>query len=140
MLCVLKSPEWAEGKYMSYNIDTWKTKKLDNLVIPLQSFYEHERKDCHPSQPEIVDAETMEVELECGCEQTINGILQDGFLKVTKLSMSGEGSGTFKSWIFDEALKKSTGYLEAVLIWEGGDSITRLIVDDGNLSEEEIEI
>ncbi len=125
---------------MSYNIDTWKTKKLENLVIPLKAFYEHERKDWHPKEPTITNAETMEVELECGCEQTIKGVLKDGLLTVTEFEMYGEGSGTFKSWILDEALRQSKGELEAVLVWEGGDSITRLKVKDGILEEDNVEL
>ena len=54
--------------------------------------------------------------------------------------MCGEGSGTFKHLILDEALKESTGELEAVLVWEGGDSITRFIVKDGEVSESNIEL
>lgn len=125
---------------MSYNVDNWKTKKLKNLQIPLKAFYEHERTDWHPSQPEILDADTMRVELECGCEQAIRGILKDGVLCVDEIEMYGEGSGTFKSWIFDEALKQSTGELEAVLVWEGGDSITKLTVKDGQVEETEIDL
>lgn len=125
---------------MSYDIDTWKTKKLDNLIIPLKAFYESKRTDWHPSQPEIIDAEIMEVELECGCEQHIEGILKDELLTVTKFNMYGEGSGSFKRYVLDNALKQSTGELEAILIWEGGDSITRLKVKDGVISEDEIDL
>lgn len=124
---------------MSYNIDTWKTKKLENLVIPLKAFYEHEREDWHPSQPKITNADG-DVELECGCDQLIKGKLKDGMLTVTEFEMYGEGSGTFKSWILDEALKQSKGELEAVLVWEGGDSITRLKVKDGMLEEYNVDL
>ena len=125
---------------MSYNIYTWKTKKLENLVIPLKAFFEHKRSDWHPKQPEIVNAETMEIEIECGCGQLIKGNLKEGAIHVTGFDMSGEGSGIFKSWILDEALKQSTGELEAVLIWEGGDSISRLSVKDGIIEESDVEL
>ncbi len=125
---------------MSYNIDTWKTKKIENLNIPLNAFFKHERTDWHPEQPTVIDAETMEVEMECGCEQLVKGFLKNGVINVTEFKMYGEGSGTFKSWILDEALKESTGELEAVLVWEGGDSITRLKVMNGELSEIEVEL
>ena len=125
---------------MSYNIDSWKTKKLKNLTIPLKAFFEHKRTDWHPKQPEIVNAETMEIEMDCGCEQLIKGILKDGIIHVTELKMYGEGSGTFKDWILDEALKQSKGELEAVLVWEGGDSITRLKVKDGVIEETDVEL
>jgi len=125
---------------MSYNISTWKTKKLENVVIPLKAFFKHARYEWHPKQPEIVNAETMEIEMECGCEQLIKGVLKDGLIHVTEFEMYGEGSGTFKDWILDEALKQSTGELEAVLIWEGGDSISRLKVKNGIIEELDIEL
>lgn len=116
---------------MPYDISKWKTKKLDNLVIPLDALYRSERKDWLPGAPKVMDAESGEVEIECGCGQSIQGILKDSALRVTSLDMSGEGSGTFLREILEPALKESTGGLEAVLIWEGGDSVTRLIVKDG---------
>lgn len=118
---------------MSYNIDTWKTKKLENLTVPLKAFFKHERTDWHPKQPVITNAETNEVTLECGCEQEIKGILKEGSLLVTEMDMTGEGSGTFYSWILEPALKESMGTLEAVLIWEGGNTIQRLTVKDGSV-------
>ena len=125
---------------MSYNIDRWRTKKLNNLVVPLTAFYKHERTDWHPSQPKIVRTETNEVELECGCEQVIYGVLKNGLLTITEFDMAGEGSGTFYNWILAPALKESTGKLEAVLIWQGGDSINRLKVKDGVIILEDIEL
>lgn len=124
---------------MSYNIDTWKTKKLENLTVPLEAFYRHPREDWHPNPPIINNIETKEVLLECGCGQEIRGALKDGMLTVTEFNMSGEGSGTFYNWILEPALKESKGVLEAVLVWEGGDSISRLKVKDGAVESEEIE-
>ena len=123
---------------MSYNVSTWKTKKIENLVIPLSEFYISERKDWHPTQP-ILQEDNSFI-LECGCEQEIKGKLTDGLLEVLGLDMSGEGSGTFMSYVLEHALSKSTGYLEAILIWEGGDSIEKLIVNNGEISREDIEL
>ncbi len=126
---------------MSYNIDTWKTKKLEDLKVPLQEFYTHERKDFHPEKPTITDATTMEVEIGCMCEDSaIKGILKDGILTVTEIDISGEGSGTFMHEVFEPALRKSTGKLEAILIWEGGDSTCKLKVDDGSVNDEPVEL
>ena len=124
---------------MSYNISSWKTKKLNNLVIPLKYFYESERKDWHPSEPTIVNTDG-DIKLECGCEQTIIGSLKNEMLTIKEFEMYGEGSGTFFYYILENALKQSTGELEAIIIWEGGDSITKLIVKDGNLIHEELEL
>jgi len=124
---------------MSYNIDTWKTKKLENLNVPISAFYKHERSDWHPTKT-ILDMDTKEIALECVFGQIIKGILSEGVLSISEFEMHGEGSGTFKGWILDEALKESTGELEAVLVWEGGDSITRLNVKDGKIAELEVEL
>lgn len=125
---------------MSSNIDRWTTKTLDNLVIPYEAFFRHARHDWHPEDPRVVDTETGEVVLDCGCEQGIYGILSNGRFKVTKFDMDGEGSGTFIEWILKPALEESTGRLEAVLIWEGGDVIERLSVQDGVITETPIEL
>ena len=125
---------------MSYNIDTWKTKKLEDLVIPLNSLFIHERKDWHPSQPEIINPETNEVLIECGCEQEIKAILKDVNLYITEFEIYGEGSGTLMDWILEPALKQNSGELEAVLVWEDGDSITRLSVSNGILRHEVIQL
>lgn len=125
---------------MSYDIDTWKTKRLENLQIPLSAFYKHERTDWHPSKPTVIDPLTMAVKIECACEQSITGILKDGILTVTEFDMTGEGSGTFWEWILKPALEESTGILEAVRVWEGGDYIDRLAVSNGKIKEKKIDL
>ena len=125
---------------MAYNVSTWKMKSMENLVIPLSALYESPRKDWHPKEPKIKDATTMEVSLQCGCEQEIVGFLKEGNLHVTKLSMSGEGSGGFIGTVLRPALEKSTGSFSALAIWEGGDSITNIGFQDGFYKEEEAEL
>lgn len=123
---------------MSYDIDTWKTKKLEGLTIPLAAFYRHERKDWHPKA--VINApESDAVSLDCGV-LSIQGTLKDGILTVTEFEMIGEGSGAFYHWILEPALKESRGTLGALLVWEGGDSINRLTVKDGEVTSEEIEL
>lgn len=125
---------------MSYNISTWKTIKLENLTIPLKSLYEIERKDWLPEQPKIIDSETNAVRIDGGCDQHIFGILTDEILTVTKLVITGEGSGSFMTEVFNNAFKQSKGELEAILIWEGGDSITKLTIKDGVIDETAYEL
>lgn len=67
---------------MSYNIDTFKIKKLENLEIPLSAFFEHEREDWHPEKEYD---ENGKLTLNCGCEQTITGIVENGILKVEEI-------------------------------------------------------
>jgi hypothetical protein len=122
---------------VSYNIDTWKTKKLIDLKIPLSAFYKHPRADWHP---EIKKKDGKTFVLVCGCDQEILGEVEDGILSVVVVNMAGEGSGTFYKWILEPALSESTGELEAVLVWEGGDSISRLTVKDGKVENKEIDL
>lgn len=129
---------------MSYNIDTWKTKKLENLVIPLKFLYEQNKEGLHPSyyssQPEIVDIETNEVSIKLATGQKIKAILKDKNLHIIELKVYGEGSGIVLEEILKPALKQSTGELEAVCVWEEGDSITQLSVKDGMVIEEGVDL
>jgi hypothetical protein len=60
---------------------------------------------------------------------------------VESITNYGDGSGIFHFDYFKkEWLPESKGKLEAVLIWEGGDSITRLTAVDGVVEEKEIEL
>lgn len=126
---------------MSYNIDTWKTKKLDNLRIPLNAFYKHSRSDWHPQWENVTNdpARVEEVQLR-GYEFTISGKRQNGVLHIEEINISGEASGTFYNWILEPALRESKGQLEAVLIWAGGDAVTRLVVKDGQVTNTDIEL
>lgn len=124
---------------MSYNISSWKTKKLNNLQIPVEEFFTHERIDWRPvfnkdeSGKDVINNKFND----CG---GIKGEIKDGVFFVEKIDLSGEGSGTFFEWILEPALEKSSGELEAILIWEGGDSVSRLVVTDGDYNHEDIEL
>lgn len=122
---------------MSYNIDRWKTKKLDGLKIPIAAFFTHKRTDWHP-RLEMKD-EKLAV-LHCTQGKEILGTVENGILTIAQIELHGEGSGTFYNWILEPALKESTGELEAVLIWESGDSVSRLVVKDGQISNEDVEL
>lgn len=126
---------------MSCNITIWKVKKLENLIIPVASLYKHEREDWHPSRHNNDDG-TVEFGLTDG--EGIKGILHKGleydYLEVTDIECCGEGSGTSMSWILQPALEDSTGQLVVSCIWEGESCIHRLIVDDGDVKWEVIEI
>ncbi len=121
---------------MSYNIDQWKLKRLENFTIPMSVFFLSPRKDWHPEVEKDGDLTV----LFCGCNQEIKGVEKDGLLHVSEIEMSGEGSGNFFHYVLDEALKQSKGTLEAVRVWEGGDSIDRLFVENGKITIIEIEL
>jgi len=123
---------------MSYNIDQWKTKKIENLIIPLSELYVSERKDWHPEKPEVLD--NGSIIIEGGCGQKIAGLLKGNNLEVKEFNITGEGSGSFMYYVLEHALSKSSGYLEVVLIWEHGDTIEKMIVDNGKITKEKIEL
>lgn len=124
---------------MSYNITNWKTKELKDFRIPLASFFKHEREDFNPKQYiTLGKGNEPAITLECGGGQVITGKLIDNMIHVTGMDMSGEGSGSFKMYVLDEAFRASQGYLKAVLIWEGGDTISNLVVSDGEILEIEL--
>ena len=122
---------------MSYNITSWKTKKIDGLKIPLSEFTKHPRKDFHPAIELDDDGATLVISM---ADFQILGKKENDSILVEQIDISGEFSGTFFRELFDDALESAEGYLEAVLIWEGGDSITRLVVCENEYSHEEIEL
>lgn len=118
---------------MSYNITTWKTKSMNGLVIPVSAI-----KDLPYV---VVDVDDHNVFFAGGtCEMfDISGAMHGNSVCVEKLEYSGEGSG--HEWdAFKRMLSQSMGELIASQVWEGGDSITRLIVKDGSVTEENVEI
>ena len=124
------------GKGMSYNCDTFKVKKLENLRIPVVSLYKHERQDYHPTREDLDDGKVLFHNL----ETTMIGKIEDDVFICEKIDCSGEGSGTVMAWILEPALKDSTGELVVSRVLEGGDSIDKLTVKDGVVSWEDIEI
>ena len=121
---------------MSYNVDTWKTKELVDLVIPVASLFKHERKDWHPKRDNHDDGTVTFSVTECNITGTIDG----DALRVASIEAYGEGSGTALHWIIEPALEDSRGKLVALRVWEGGDSIDRLTVVDGVVSSEPVEL
>lgn len=130
---------------MSYNITNWTTKRIENLVIPFSALYDASiRKDWIPEQPRLVPHSGHQgIVIEGGCGQMIEGSFADetnSAIRVSNFDMHGEGSGSFWHEVLKSALEKSTGTLEVIRIWEGGDYIDRLRVKDGVLSEEKVEL
>jgi hypothetical protein len=125
---------------MAYNCDTFKVKRLENLLIPINAFYNinYHNLSWLPEPPVILDIETDEIEIDYS-NQTVTGFRQGDNILVKKLEMEGEGSGTVMGY-FEETLKQSTGYLEAVRVWEGGDTIDRLVVDNGVVTTSEVDL
>lgn len=124
---------------MSYNIDTWKTKELDGFAIPLSAFYESHRVDWHPERANHDDG-TVTLCGGCGTCDISGRLGDDGFLEVSDIDICGEGSGAYTNIVLEPAFMKSRGKLVAKQVWEGGDSITSLLVENGAVTWEGVEL
>jgi hypothetical protein len=122
---------------MSHNISIWRTKKLVDLEVPLSaihSAYNEEnwlRVQLLPEDKVAIHCRVEAFEME--------GKLIDGTVLVSNLHCMGTGSG----WFLDELkalLSQSSGELIASLVWECGNYLSRLVVVNGDVSEEPIEI
>jgi len=121
---------------MSYNCDTFKVKKLENLKIPVESLYKHRRSDWYPDRIDKNGSVSFEI-----CSATMDGYIENHNIFVCeKIDFSGEGSGTAIRMILEPALKDSMGELIVSCVWEGGDTINKLTVKDGKVSWEDIDI
>lgn len=120
---------------MCYDITKWTTKEIKDLVIPLKAFYTSIRVDFHPREIRRDGKITI---VFAGDE--ITGVVKNKTITVETIKISGEGSATVYNEILMPALKKSSGYLRAVIIWEGGDYIHELISDNGVITENKIEL
>lgn len=125
---------------MSYNVDTWKTKELVDLRIPVASLYKSERKDWHPKQINHGAGLGRVLFQVFNDSSSIGGQIAGDVLHVTHIVAHGEGSGSALRLIIEPALADSTGKLVASRVWEGGDSIDVLTVVDGVLTVEEIDV
>lgn len=135
---------------MSFNITTWKTKRIENLVISLRKLYDVP-KDLLASGWSVSDPTlnmrhltqegnivlTITSDVDLPEKFTIRGQLREllrakeaRFL-VQEIRLEGEGSGTFWHRILGPTLEDSTGLLEALLVWESGTSVDYTTFTDG---------
>ena len=114
---------------MSYNVTAFNIKKLDNLTLPYAAILEMSEGDVNING----DILTFDDFYASGME--IVGVRHNDRIMVSDIHYSGEGSGT--GWDdFEALLKQSTGALRVLLVWEGGDTIEMLTVEDGIVLQE----
>jgi hypothetical protein len=118
---------------MSYNITAWRTKEISNLLIPLDTIKELPYTDVECKGTSIkADGLSEGFALE-------GNLIENNIVEVIKIETAYDGSGS--TWdLFLRMLEKSSGTLIATQIWEGGDSISKLIVSNGVVEQEEIEL
>jgi hypothetical protein len=119
---------------MSYNITSWKTNALEDLWIPVPMLCREELGSWKPERDNHDDG-TVTFSI---CEAEVFGRIVDDTLEVKRLRLSGEGSGYAFREVWGPALKASTGKMSALIVWEGGDSIERYNVVDGEVTSMEV--
>lgn len=126
---------------VGYNISKFTVKKLNGLTLPIQALYSHEKRDRQPYAPHLEDPEKGIWYIKWSDTIWIRGTTEESvILTVTSINMCGEWSGIIYQEVLYPALKESKGTLEAILIWESGDSINRIIVKDGEVKSEPVEL
>lgn len=121
---------------MSYNIDTWKVKKLDQLAIPVAALCEG---NDYFEAPQL-NIKTGMFTIDGMDGTAVYGRIDGDLIYVVEIHCHGEGSGNTYRNVLLPAFKKSTGTLIVSCVWEGGDSLSRLTVKDGSVTEEDIEL
>jgi hypothetical protein len=118
---------------MSYNISTWTTKELRDFRVPMKALLECDELDS-PVYDDVTGVQTF-----TGLSEAFElcGMETDDWLHVQHIEYWGIGSGRNFDDLKD-IFSQSTGLLIAILVWEGGDSIERLTVQNGTITEEPV--
>jgi len=121
---------------MSYNPTLIKIIEIDALIIPLSALV-LENSEWNPIETNGADGNTTYEFAECSMIQ--GEVLGGEFLQVNSFDCTGECSGGCMGEVFKPAFRESTGKLVAVVVWEGGDAVSTLTVDGGQVSFEPYE-
>lgn len=119
---------------MTYNVDNFKVKKIENFEIPLEDIEAswYFGPEGMKSVEGVVKIPFLDVEW-----AEIHGIIADGVVKVVDIKYGMMSSG--HRWgDFIKMLESSSGYLRALVVWESGDRVEWITVDNGEITREEI--
>lgn len=129
---------------MSYNISTWKTKKLADFRLPVKSIAVSAERQARGWKINgyVIGLIPLVMRFQLDESPGITGHLIDNnsIIVVDKIELGGEGSGSVYNEVLLPALKQSSGEMEAVIVWEGGDSIRRLHVVNGIPTDSPVEL
>ena len=120
---------------MSYNVTGWKTKLIEDLKVPVDNVFALDfAKVSMPGKGQVyISSNGLATHFQ------IHGTYDGNFVEISSVDYGGEASGSY--WYdFKVMFEGSTGRLIAVQIWEGGDSLTQLTVNNGQVTEEEFEL
>lgn len=117
---------------MGYNITAFKIKKMENFTIPWKLFFELTPSE-YELKPVSFNQETKEVVITAIGDQEIKGKIIEGAIVVSHIDIREDFSGYFFNEAFLPILEHTKGKLVATIVWEGGDTIEKLKVNDGNV-------
>jgi hypothetical protein len=122
---------------MSYNIDTWEQIEC-SLTFPANALDAESNaiEDVIYGKPGLRTDVTIELSCEDG---EITGVLENDVFTVEKVHCRSSGSGRMLDDL-ETFLELSHGTYQALLVWEGGDSITLFTVKDGAVENESLDI
>lgn len=122
---------------MSYNIDSWEQIEC-SLTFPASLLDDDELdiiEDVEYGKP----GDSTDVTIELGMGGELKGALTGDTVTVRELSMTGEGSGSHMEDLI-VLLEQTSGTYTAFLVWEGGDSLSLLTVEEGMFKDENLDI
>lgn len=119
---------------MSYNVTGFAIKKLDDFRLPIDTMTDMSEDDVNTTAGEVLTFNSFPVS---GMEIIGVNDVDGDFLRVTDISYYGEYSGTYWDH-FEELLFQSTGILNALVVWEGGDTVEVVTVENGVITREEL--
>jgi hypothetical protein len=120
---------------MSYNITCWKTIASNGFKLHIEDPFEAGIIKTRNGYYEITNNENTEWWAE-NFYIVGNYSLETKMFDVNDICLSGEGSGND----YDKLIclfKNSIGYLRVIVIWEGGRSVSELIINDGVVDDHE---
>lgn len=123
---------------MSYNIDTFKLKKVQ---MTLPKGFDIESFSDRAFAPIKVSSNLEDWGYnESGEGFEMKGEIEPNGFSVKEINCSGEGSGNDYDELLIPLFEKYKGNLEASMVWEGGDSLSKISIIDGEVKEEQIEV
>jgi hypothetical protein len=137
---------------MSYNIDNWKIRSL-HLELPrnfdFQAWLATQPaaldgveicKGSEDAHIEIDEAQqTWKLLIPLEFDELLTGVVLSNKLVANALELMGEFSGFIYSDVLLPLFVEFKGNLDAIVVWEGGDTIDHLTIKDGVVTENEIE-
>lgn len=121
---------------MSYNVTTFNVKETNNFRISIIDVLSN--KALHHYNFALQFDGDFKL---CCSESTITLSGEtNGEFNITDMSIMGESSGYIFEDVVVPLLKKTKGTMKSMIVWEGGDSVEKIEVDNGTVRRDEITI